>query len=324
VTSPLTHEHATPEVAAATHALELSGLSKTFRGGLVAVDDVTLSVPAGAVLGLLGPNGAGKTTTIKMIAGLVAPSAGRIRLNGYDVARQRSLAVRQIGAVLEGSRNVYWPLSAWQNLLYFGRLKGLRAGQIKPRAQRLLTDLDLWERRHENVGSFSRGMQQKVAIAAALITDPPIILLDEPTLGLDVEAARTVRQWIVHLARDEHKTIVLTTHQLDVAQQLSDRIAVIRNGSIIADLPTSELLARYAEDRFELRVCGSLNGIALPAGASAAPDGEFTRITLPGTHTGHLYAVLRRLEAANAPLVSVARAQPGLEEIFLRLIGGAA
>src|SRR5262249_48849311 len=154
----------------------------------------------------------------------------------------------------------------WQNLLYFGRLKGLRAAQIKPRALRLLTDLDLWERRHDPVGSYSRGMQQKVAIAAALITDPPIMLLDEPTLGLDVEAARTVRDWIAHLARDEHKTIVLTTHQLDVAQQLADRIAVIRRGSIIADLPTNELLARYAEDRFELRVGRSVNGVVLPAG----------------------------------------------------------
>src|SRR5579875_1202209 len=222
-------------------AIELSGLTKRYRRGngwLTAVDGVTLTVPHGQVIGLLGPNGAGKTTTIKMACGLIVPSAGRIRLNGYDVGRQRSGAVRQIGAVLEGSRNVYWPLSAWQNLLYFGRLKGLRVSEIRPRAQRLLTELDLWDRRHEPVGSFSRGMQQKVAIAAALITDPPIILLDEPTLGLDVEAARTVRGWIAQLARDEGKTIVLTTHQLDVAQQLSDRVAVIRQGSIIADLLT--------------------------------------------------------------------------------------
>jgi ABC-2 type transport system ATP-binding protein len=311
--------------AAGQHAaIELAGLSKIYRRGLVAVDDVTVSIPRGTVFGLLGPNGAGKTTIIKMIAGLIAPTEGRIRLNGFDVARQRSQAVRQIGAVLEGSRNVYWPLSAWQNLLYFGRLKGLRAAQIKPRAQRLLTDLNLWERRHETVGSFSRGMQQKVAIAAALITDPPIILLDEPTLGLDVEAARTVRDWIAQLARDAGKTIVLTTHQLDIAEQLSDRIAVIRKGSIIADLPTGELLTRYAEDRFQLRIAGSLNGIALPAGATAEPDSDTTRITLPGTSIGHLYAVLRRLEAANTPLLSVTQAQPSLEEIFLRLVGGAA
>jgi ABC-2 type transport system ATP-binding protein len=129
-------------------------------------------------------------------------------------------------------------MSAWQNLLYFGRLKGLRAREIKPRARRLLTELGLWERRDELVGSYSRCMQQKVAIAAALITDPPILLLDEPTLGLDVAAARTVRDWITHLSRDEHKTVVLTTHQFAIAQELPGRIAVIRGGQIIADLPT--------------------------------------------------------------------------------------
>jgi ABC-2 type transport system ATP-binding protein len=207
--------------------------------------------------------------------------------------------------------------------MYFGRLKGLRAAQIKPRAQQLLTDLDLWKRRNEPVGSFSRGMQQKVAIAAALITDPPIMLLDEPTLGLDVEAARTVRGWIAHLARDVGKTIVLTTHQLDIAQQLSDRVAVIRAGSIIADLPTGVLLSGYAEDRFEVRIAGSLNGAVLPAGAIAEPDGETTRVTLPGTDPAELYGLLHRLEGAGIPLVSVAQAQPGLEEIFIRLVGGA-
>ena len=308
-------------------AIELSGLTKSYRRGrgqLRAVDGVTLAVPAGQVFGLLGPNGAGKTTTIKMIAGLITPTAGSIGVGGYDVARHRSQAVRQIGAVLEGSRNVYWPLSAWQNLLYFGRLKGLRTAQIKPRAARLLTDLGLWERRGEPVGSFSRGMQQKVAVAAALITDPPILLLDEPTLGLDVEAARTVREWITHLARDQGKTIVLTTHQLDVAQQLSDRIAVIREGAIIADLPTGELLSRYAEDRFCVRIAGSLDGVTVPAGATVGADGDSTRITLPNTGSGSLYAFLADLREAGTPLVSVTEDRPGLEEVFLRLIGSTA
>jgi ABC-2 type transport system ATP-binding protein len=324
VTSPVATGNLAQDVAnaGAGAAIELSALRKVYRGGLVAVDDLTLSVPSGTVFGLLGPNGAGKTTAIKMIAGLIVPTAGRILVNGYDVARQRSHAVRQIGAVLEGSRNVYWPLSAWQNLLYFGRLKGLRGQEIKPRARRMLTDLGLWSRRGEPVGSYSRGMQQKVAIAAALITDPPIVLLDEPTLGLDVEAARTVRGWITHLARDEDKTIVLTTHQLDVAQQLSDRVAVIRKGSVIADLPTRELLSRYAEDRFEVRVARSLNGAPLPAGASATRDRDAIRVTLPSADTVALYRFLGHLQAARAALVSVRQVQPDLEEIFIRLVAG--
>src|SRR5215510_13761893 len=208
-------------VASRIPAIAIEGLTKIYGRDLRAVDGIHLQVPAGQVFGLLGPNGAGKTTTIKLLCGLVSPSAGSAALRGFDIRQQRSSAVMHLGAVLEGGRNVYWSLSAWQNLLYFGRLKGLSGTQIRPRAQRLLTELGLWERRHETVGSYSRGMQQKVAVSAALITDPPIILLDEPTIGLDVEAARTFKDWITHLARDEAKTIVLTTHQLEVAHELS-------------------------------------------------------------------------------------------------------
>lgn len=308
-------------------AITLSGLSKVYGHGATATTAVrptTLSVPWGEVIGLLGPNGAGKTTIIKMIGGLITPSTGTIALGGYDVARRRSHAVRQLGAVLEGSRNVYWPLSAWENLMYFGRLKGLRGSEIKPRAERLLTELGVWDRRDEAVGSFSRGMQQKVAVSAALITDPPIILLDEPTLGLDVEAARTFKDWIAHLAADEHKTIVLTTHQLDVAQELSDRIAVLKEGQIIADLPTGELLTQHAENRFEIRVAGALDPVlaALPPGVEAVPADAETRITVPGADSRSVYPVLDRLAAAGAPLVSVAQARPSLEEVFIRLVNG--
>jgi ABC-2 type transport system ATP-binding protein len=317
------------DLAGGRPAIELSSLTKRYRRGkgwFTAVDNVTLSVPPGQVIGLLGPNGAGKTTTIKMACGLIVPTAGTIRLNGYDVGRRRADAVRQIGAVLEGSRNVYWPLTAWQNLMYFGRLKGLRGDEIRPRAERLLAGLGLWDRRDETVGSYSRGMQQKVAIAAALITDPPILLLDEPTIGLDVEAARTVKDWIAHLAAGEGKTIVLTTHQLPIVQELADRIAVIRGGEIIADLPTAELLSRFAEDRFEVRAAGPRSGLAgkLPAGARAEADSGTTRVVLRDADQGRLHDFLDDLRASGVPLLSVAQAQPDLEEIFLRLIGSGA
>jgi ABC-2 type transport system ATP-binding protein len=307
-------------------AIELSGLTKRYRRGkgwFTAVNEVTLTIPRGQVIGLLGPNGAGKTTTIKMACGLIVPTTGTIRLNGYDVGRRRADAVRQIGAVLEGSRNVYWPLTAWQNLMYFGRLKGLRGNEIRPRAERLLAGLGLWDRRDETVGSYSRGMQQKVAIAAALITDPPVLLLDEPTIGLDVEAARTVKDWIAHLAADEGKTIVLTTHQLPIVQELAGRIAVIRGGEIIADLPTAELLSRFAEDRFEVRAAGPRSGLAgkLPAGARAEADADMTRVVLQNADQGRLHHFLEDLRSSGIPLLSVTQAQPDLEEIFLRLIG---
>src|SRR5260370_41423313 len=167
-------------------AFELRELSKVYdwgKGTLVrAVEDLSLSVPSGQVVGLLGPNGAGKTTTIKMMCGLVTPTGGHVHLNGYDIARERPMAVRQVGAVLEGARNVYWSLSAWQNLLYFGRLKALSRRLIVPRAESLLRSLDLWERRRPTVGSYARGMQRKGASATGLITDPPLRAFGQPTL----------------------------------------------------------------------------------------------------------------------------------------------
>lgn len=304
-------------------AIELLSLTKRF-GTTTAVDDVSLDVPPGQVLGLLGPNGAGKTTTIKMMAGLVTPTAGTARLGGFDIGSERSRAVQQIGAVLEGSRNVYWSLTARQNLLYFGRLKGLRAAEIKPQAERLLRELGLWERRNEPVGGFSRGMQQKVAVAAALVTDPPILLLDEPTIGLDVEAARTVREWVTRLAREEGKTIVLTTHQLAMAQELADRVAVIRDGQIITDLPTSELLNRYVEDRFDVHVAAEPDSVAaaVPTRAITRAEDGHTTIELPSTDQRDLHGVLEVLYSDEIPVIAVARVQPSLEDVFVSLVRG--
>jgi ABC-2 type transport system ATP-binding protein len=314
-----------PETSVRTGAaaIELRGLTKRF-GHVIAVEDVSLQIPPGQVFGLLGPNGAGKTTTIKMIAGLVTPTEGAARLGGYDIGTQRSQAVQQIGAVLEGSRNVYWSLSAWQNLLYFGRLKGLRGAEIKPRAERLLRDLGLWDRRNELAGGFSRGMQQKVAVAASLVTDPQIVLLDEPTVGLDVEAARTVRQWVVRLAHDEGKTIVLTTHQLAMAEELCDRVAVIRDGRIITDLPTGDLLDRYVEDRFAVEAAGTREALvdALAADLALESANGRTTIELPTADQDSLHAVLARLHAASVPVLGVSRVRPSLEDVFVSLVKG--
>ncbi|MCI0645134.1 MAG: ABC transporter ATP-binding protein [Chloroflexi bacterium] len=306
-------------------AVEIEGLSKTFynkNGPIKAVDNLNLSIPAGQVFGFLGPNGAGKTTTIKMMLGLVIPDAGRVYLNGYDVERSRSAAVRQVGAVLEGSRNVYWTLSAWQNLLYFGRLKGLSTNAIRPRAEYLLQSLGLWPRRHESVGGFSRGMQQKVAVAA-LIADPPIVLFDEPTLGLDVEAARTVRDWIVELAGEHGKTVVLTTHQLNVAEELCDRLAVIREGRVMTDLPTGELLRRFRQqDLYRITVRGRADGLPLPAGFTMRAENGSTVINGPVEDDTVLYTLVDTLRDSGLSLLSISQVQPALEDVFLELIKG--
>ncbi|MEV0649565.1 ABC transporter ATP-binding protein [Phytomonospora sp. NPDC050363] len=305
-----------------TPAIEITGLSKRYGPTAPpAVDDVSLSVEPGCVFGFLGPNGAGKTTTIKIAAGLLSPTAGRVALNGCDVATRRSAAMAQFGAVLEGSRNVYWNLSAWQNLIYFGRLKGMPKAAAASRASDLLTELDLWERRDEKVGGFSRGMQQKVAIAAALIADPSIVLLDEPTLGLDVEATRTVKKWIATLSADQGKTILLTTHQLDVVEELCDRVAVIRKGKVVTDLPTGELLAGFRRrDVYDVHIEGDPALPELPEGFTVAHGEETTTISGQVADPLEIYRLLDRLREHRVVLRSLAQVQPGLEDVFLSLV----
>ena len=287
-----------------------------------AVDNLDLTIPDGGIFGLLGPNGAGKTTIIKMICGLILPDSGEVRIGDIDVNRQRRRAMGRIGVVLEGTRNIYWRLSPWENLMYFARLKGIPGRHVADRAERLLSELDLWDRRKEKVRTFSRGMQQKVAIACALIGDPDIILLDEPTLGPDVQASRIVQEWVSQLGREQGKTVILTTHQLPVAQQLCTRIAIIREGRVIANEPTAKLLKRFEDDYYKIRLQGTLPE------ALAAQLGSFTAHFEDGQTilTGHLrdglelYPLLEKYHAAGLPLISVSRNEEDLEDIFIRLV----
>jgi ABC-2 type transport system ATP-binding protein len=311
------------------NAIEVSGLRKSYprsKGELVrAVDNLDLTVPAGQVLGFLGANGAGKTTTIKMLCGLVIPDAGRMAINGYDVRRQGGQAKRQIGAVLEGTRNIYWRMSSLQNLLYYAGLKGALRG-ARERARRLLTELELWEQRDQPVGEFSRGMQQKVAIACALIADPPIVLLDEPTLGLDVTAARTVKEWVRRLAADEKKTILLTTHQLDMAEELCDRVVIMRAGRPVADKPTPELLRLFSGEHYQIRVSGVITPGILAAlqgkfaGLAAKAENGQTILTGGAVTQDDLLALVNALHTLDLPLAGVEKAAPTLEDVFVRLM----
>ena len=307
------------------NAIELEGLTKTFRrrgsAPVQAVVDLSLSIPRGQIFGFLGPNGAGKTTTIKMMCGLVIPDSGRVTLLSHDVRRNRGTAMRQIGAVLEGARTTYWRLSATENLMYFGRLKGVRGKFLKPRAERLLKELDLWERRNDDVREFSRGMQQKVAISAALMSDPPIVLLDEPTLGLDVESARTVREWVSRLAKEENKTVLLTTHQLAMAEELCDRIAIINEGRLITDRTIGELLSLFRRDYYTIRVGGQFKSQgSLPEGLILEQGDLETTISGDIADQERLHQVLRYIREEGFPLLSVQRSEPSLEHIFIELL----
>ncbi len=172
------------------------------------------------------------------------------------------------------------------------------------------------------MGGYSRGMQQKVAIAAALITDPPILLLDEPTIGLDVQTARTVKDWIARLAHEQGKTIVLTTHQLALAQELCDRIAIIHRGRLLTDLPVRELLAHFRQETYEIRLGGPLASSTFPwlDGFSVTSEDSESLIRGPISDQERLYDLLAQVRAQHLPLIAVEPVEPNLEDVFVQML----
>lgn len=215
---------------------------KTEKKEFKAVDGVTFDIYKGEIFGLLGPNGAGKTTTIKMITGLLSPTSGSVKVMGKDVDKNPMDALSNIGTVLAGDRSIYWKLTARENLEYFGALYGLNKKEAKARVAEVLKRLNLEEKADELVEKFSTGMKQKVALGKALMPNAPVVLLDEPTLGLDPQSALNLREIILDI-KNEGRTVLLTTHYMEEADFLSDRIAIIDGGRIIA-LDTPENLKR--------------------------------------------------------------------------------
>lgn len=299
--------------------LEAYHLRKTYRyqGKVIeAVRDVSLTIAAKEVLAFLGPNGAGKTTTIKMIAGLILPDDGWVRIADRDPHRD-SQALRMLGAVLEGNRNLYWRLTPEENLEYFGVLRGLSRRVARQRGQELLERFDLLPKRRTTVQTLSRGMQQKLAIAVALVHQPQLLLLDEPTLGLDVEATESVKSLVREIAR-EGCAILLTTHQLDIAEELSDRVAIIHRGEIIAEEPTDKLIRQFSGTAYTLEMENNLDSTraGMIEVLGAVVQAEKIIYVRPET----LYQVFDVLKPL--PIVRVEKDQANLTEIFLKLVRG--
>ncbi len=293
--------------------LEASRLVKAF-GALRAVDGVSLALEKGEILALLGPNGAGKTTTVKMLCGLLLPDEGEIRLLGLDPHRD-PWALRHLGAVLEGNRNIYWRLTAQENLVYFGVARGLGLKEARRRAKEVLEELGLLDKAHTEGRHLSRGMQQKLALGVALMHDPEVLLLDEPTLGLDVESALKVEALVQHLAR-RGKAILLTTHQLEVAGRLASRVAILHRGRVVLEGPKREVLERFSGSHFVIELEAPLP----PEKARALGlEGEG-----PYIYRGDAEGLWRVLEALKPlPLRKVARAEADLLEVFLKVVGHA-
>ena len=231
-------------------AIEATGLVKEFERGrrtlfqrlrrepdrrerFRAVDGVDLRVKRGEIFGLLGPNGAGKTTTMKMLATLLEPTAGTARVLGFDAVRQAREVRRRMGAVLGGERSLYWKLTGRENLEYFAALYHVPRAVTRRRIESALAVVDLTERADDYVERYSTGMRQRLVLARALLPEPALLLLDEPTVGLDPQSAHDLRGRILAL-REEGRTVLLTTHYMEEADQLADRVAIIDHGRLVA------------------------------------------------------------------------------------------
>jgi ABC-2 type transport system ATP-binding protein len=216
--------------------IDLQNLTRKF-GNLTAVDNVTLHVEEGEVFGFLGPNGAGKTTTVRMLCCLIGKTSGEARIGNYNVdTEENCLKIRQMVGFLPENVGLYDSLSAYQYLDFYGQLYEVPESKRKENIEHLLTLLGIWERRGDAVGTFSKGTKQKIAIARALIHDPKVLFLDEPTANLDPEASKTVRDFILDLKKGK-RTIFLNTHNLDEAERLCDRIAILKTKLIAVDSP---------------------------------------------------------------------------------------
>ena len=312
-------------------AIEILGLSKTYRppasAPVHAVVHVTLSAPAGQVVGVLGPNAAGKTTLLKLIAGMVRPTAGNVQVQGHDVVRERALALRQLGVALEAGLPRRSPASVWEYLLHCSDRMDVGGLELKVRATRLLHDLDLWEQRDEQLHTYSSTMQRKVALASALLADPPIVVFDEPTLALDEPSARAVQQWIANLAHERGKTVLLTTCQPSVASAICDRVVVMRQGRLVADLPTAELRMLLRSTQYQIRVKGQLGNQWSEwfDGLTVLPAGDDETI-LRGTIVDQaaLHGLIGKVRDLALQLLAVTREELSLDDILTRFTESAA
>lgn len=304
---------------------------KTQKSEFKAVDGITFEIKKGEIFGLLGPNGAGKTTTIKMITGLLSPTSGSVCVMGQDVDKKPLEALKNIGTVLAGDRSIYWKLTARENLEYFAALYGCDSKEAKKRTKEILKKLQLEEKADELVEKFSTGMKQKVALGKALIPNAPVVLLDEPTLGLDPQSALNLRELILEI-KNEGRTVLLTTHYMEEADFLCDRIAIIDGGKIIA-LDTPENLKSSLNEIKSIRIeltsvedkliseIETLKGVK-NVKSRYNPDNRSYEINIHHTNGSSLVQrILDCISNNNSKVLNVNVIEPSLEDVFINLTG---
>lgn len=303
-------------------AIEMIDLCKTF-GTLQAVDHLSLTVQQGEIFGLLGPNGSGKTTTINMVSGLSVPTSGEARVMGYDV-RHAARRVRQVLGAVPQETALYEELTAWDNMDFHADLFGVPRKEKKTRIARLLELVQLLDRKDSRVSTFSGGMKRRLAIARALLHDPLLIYLDEPTLGVDVQARRAIWDYCLSL-RDQGKTVLITTNYLEEAQVLCERLAIIDHGKLVTVDTPDHLKQIYGGTILELETSRPFEEVEqikeLPGVKEVQLEGRRMKVTTGGVD--HIVPQIVNIVSQNAELRDLSVREPTLDEIFLQLTGTA-
>jgi ABC-2 type transport system ATP-binding protein len=312
-----------------SHAIEVHDLTKIYPSpgkgaGFLAVDQINFTVKQGEIFGFLGPNGAGKSTTQRMLTTLLTPTEGQILILGHDLADDAYPAKRQVGLVPEES-NVYTELTAWDNLMFTGRLYRMSKADRTARAEELLKDFGLWDKKDVKAENFSKGMKRRLSIAMAIIHKPALLFLDEPTPGLDVQSARTIQNHIRQLSA-EGTTVFMSTHQIEEANQLCDRVAIINHGKIAA-IDTPEKLKQTFQQvqSVEIAFTSSSEGLEekltnLPDVSTVLKIGDKWRLYTdsPPDLLPHL---MKFSEEEKLEIMSLNTLAPSLEDVFLQITG---
>jgi len=300
--------------------IEAENLTKKFDD-FTAVDSLSLSVPAGQVLALLGPNGAGKTTTVRMLSAILAPTAGRAVVAGFDVAQSPGEVRRRVGMLTE-MPGLYLRMHALEYLDFFGQLYGLSASLRQARAAALLSRFGMADAVNKRLSDYSKGMRQKLALIRSMLHDPPVLLLDEPTSAMDPQSARLVRDAIADL-RGEKRAIILCTHNLFEAEELADRIAIIRQGRIVEHGTAASLKSKLlGPPLMEVRLNAPLNGLLpdLMQQVQVVEQGDEWlryRTENPAAENPRL---LRWLAGRGASVVTLSEVTRSLEDVYLRVV----
>ena len=291
-----------------------------------AVDNISFDIEPGEVVGLLGPNGAGKTTTIKCLCRLINLTKGQVLIDGKDVVRNSNFAFEKIAAVLEGNRNIYWRMSTRENLRLFAGLQGFSGKKVEDKINELIEIFDLEEKINTEARFLSRGMQQKLAIACALIKDTEILFLDEPTLGLDVETTIEVRRLIREKISKQGKTILLSSHNMNVVEDVCTRVIIIDKGRIIADERIDRIKEFFKVNAYRFEVEGEITERIKKDFENSFLGVKFftkdakTEIIIELRDSMKIYEVLEILKCNNVRLLGIQNVEPDFEEIYLKLV----